>query len=154
VTDAGLVLGTFAFAFLGGMVPVLNVEIYLVGVAVALPEAGLVSLLMAATLGQVLAKALVYAAGRGGSRLSFLRRGRLEGVVSKLSASEAGTRALLLASAVFGVPPYYAVSLAAGMLRVEPAVFLLIGLGGRTLRFAAVLLLPRLFAGEGVLPAA
>jgi membrane protein YqaA with SNARE-associated domain len=45
-----------------------------------------------------------------------------------------------------GVPPLYAVAVAAGTLRLGLPTFVALGFLGRLLRFAAILLLPRLAA--------
>jgi membrane protein YqaA with SNARE-associated domain len=42
------------------------------------------------------------------------------------------------------MPPFYALSIVSGMLRVHIASFLLLGFLGRALRFAAVILMPQL----------
>ena len=52
----------------------------------------------------------------------------------------------MTASAVTGLPPFYAISVAAGVLRLRFVLFFALGLAGRTLRFAAVFVVPRLFA--------
>jgi membrane protein YqaA with SNARE-associated domain len=60
-----------------------------------------------------------------------------------------GTRrppALVFTSALTGLPPFYAVSVAAGMLGFRPGPFLAAGLAGRLLRFGAVFALPGLVA--------
>lgn len=143
MADSTLVVATFAVALVGGLVPLLNVELYLAGVAIAAPGASVVPLALAAGLGQILAKVVLYGAGLGVLRLST-RRGGLERVAARLHGGGPGARAVVFASALVGVPPLYAVAVAAGTLRLGLPAFVALGFLGRLLRFAAILLLPRL----------
>jgi len=139
MTDPVLVLATFGVALVGGLVPLVNVEVYLVGVAVAIPGASVLPLVLAAGLGQMLAKIVLYGVGLGVVRVST-RRGALERVVARLAGGGAGARTVVFASALVGVPPFYAVSVAAGTLRLGLPSFVALGFCGRILRFAAILL--------------
>jgi membrane protein YqaA with SNARE-associated domain len=56
-----------------------------------------------------------------------------------------GDERAILASALTSVPPFYAVSLAAGTVRVRFGRFFAAGCAGCLLRFAVVFALPRLF---------
>jgi membrane protein YqaA with SNARE-associated domain len=138
-------LATFAMAFVSGLVPFVNAEAGLFSYSLldSGPDALLV--VLAATLGQMTAKTLIFLSGRGAVRLPW-RRGRadFEAVAAKLSA---GRSLILFLSASLGLPPFYVVSLAAGVLKVPLAVFLATGLSGRFLRFAFVFYLPRLVRG-------
>lgn len=143
-----LVLGTFAFSLAGGIVPVLNVEAYLVSVAALAPDAPPWPIAIAAALGQMAAKSLLYLAGRGLLRLPTSRaKEKIEAATARLARAEHGSLALVTASALTGLPPFYAISVAAGVLRLHFARFFALGLAGRTVRFAAVVLVPRLFMG-------
>jgi membrane protein YqaA with SNARE-associated domain len=132
-----VLLGTFAFALAGGIVPVLNVEAYLVSLSALSPGAPVWPVALAAALGQMTAKSLLYFAGRGVVRLPLCRMAqRIEAASARLAASPHGSLAVVTASAVTGVPPFYATSVAAGVLRVRFTSFLAVGLAGRLLRFA------------------
>ena len=50
----------------------------------------------------------------------------------------------MFASALFGLPPFYVMSVAAGALRLGLPAFVALGLTGRMLRFTAIFLAPRL----------
>jgi len=63
-------------------------------------------------------------------------------------AASHGT-AVVFASALTGVPPFYAVSVAAGVVRFHFPRFLALALVGRVLRFTAVFLIPRLVSMLG-----
>jgi membrane protein YqaA with SNARE-associated domain len=101
----------------------------------------------AAALGQMTAKSLLYLAGRGLLRLPFQRTSdRIRKATARLAGAEGGAMTLVLVSALTGIPPFYGMSLAAGVLRLRFGRFLCVGCGGRFLRFAAVFALPRLWA--------
>ena len=142
---SGIYLGTFLFSLVSGVVPFLNVEVYLVSVSALSPQAGMLPVAVAASLGQMAAKSLLYLAGRGLLKLPFQRTNeRIRRVTARLAGAERGAMTLVLVSAVIGIPPFYAVSVAAGALNLRFGPFLAAGFGGRFLRFAAVFILPRL----------
>lgn len=146
---AGLCAATFAVAFLSGFVPLVNLETYLLSVAALRPGSSLPPVVLAASLGQMSAKCLLFLAGRGALALPLRHRGRALQAAAWLERRGCGP-ALVFASAFSGIPPFYLVSVAAGLLRFPLAAFLLCGTAGRLLRFSAVFLLPR--ALEVVLP--
>ncbi len=140
-------LATFATSFLSGFVPLVNVEAYLVGAAALLPACPPLVVILPTTLGQMSAKALLYLAGRGVLGLRLHERERVLALARRLEGRRGSSLALVFASALWGVPPFYVVSVAAGVMRLRAADFLLAGLAGRLLRFAAVFALPRLMGG-------
>ena len=135
---------TLAAAFLSGFLPLVNIEAYLLGAAALLPGAPPLVVVVPAALGQMVAKGLLFLGGRGLVSLPLRVRDRALAVSGRL-----GTRrppALVFTSALTGLPPFYVVSVAAGMLGFRPGPFLLAGLAGRLLRFGAVFALPGLLA--------
>lgn len=140
-------LATFAFSLLGGLVPLLNVEAYLLSVSALSPRASVWGVALAAALGQMAAKSVLYLAGRGLLRLPLPVRwaDRVAAAAARLSRAESGTATVVWASAVVGIPPFYAISVAAGALRVRFPFFFGAGLVGRFARFAAVFAIPRAF---------
>lgn len=142
-------LVTFLFSLAGGVIPLLNVEAYLLALSAVVPQAETIPVALAASLGQMLGKSLLYLAGKGLVRLPFRRSDeRIREMAARLARAEGGAMALVLASAVTGIPPFYGVSLAAGMLRMRFGRFFAVGCVGAFLRFAAVLSLARLFSGR------
>jgi membrane protein YqaA with SNARE-associated domain len=139
-----LVFATLAVAMGGGLVPVINVEAWVLGISVASPAATLVPVVLAASLGQVVAKCLLYRAG--GGAVAWSTRGdaaRVAAAVRRLEGAASRGTLLVFASALTGVPPLCATSLAAGAARFRFDRFLLLTLVGRVLRFGFVFLLPR-----------
>ncbi len=135
---------TLAAAFLSGFLPLVNIEAYLVGAAALLPGAPPLVVVLPAALGQMAAKGFLFLGGRGLVSLPSRVRDRALAASARL-----GTRrppALVFTSALTGLPPFYVVSVAAGMLGFRPGPFLLAGLAGRLLRFGAVFALPGLLA--------
>jgi len=145
MSEGSLVAATFAVALGGGLLPFVNVELYLVAVALAQPHTAALPLVVAAALGQTVAKMVLYGVGLGALRLPFFTGANGEKTRTRLARSAFGPRTVVFASALLGVPPFYAVSVAAGALRLGLLPFTLLGLAGRLLRFAAVLVAPRLW---------
>lgn len=145
-TALGTFLATFAFSLAGGIIPFLSIEAFVLTLSVASPHADLLPVALAASLGQMAAKSLVYLTGRGVVRLPLRRTGdRLRAVSARLARVDGGAMLVVLTSAVTSLPPFYAVSLAAGALRLRFGRFFAVGCAGGFLRFAAVFTLPRLF---------
>lgn len=140
----GLFLATLLVSLASGVVPLLSLEAYLLAVA-ALSPAATAPLALAAGLGQMIAKSLLY---RAGGRLGTVSLAQLEGRVrwhaGRMAGSERGALALVLASALTGFPPFYGVSFAAGMVRLRYDRFFAVGCAASVLRFALLLSLPKL----------
>jgi membrane protein YqaA with SNARE-associated domain len=150
-TALGFLVGSLVVGLVSGLVPVLNTEAYLLAVAALAPSDRLLPVVVLTTLGQMVAKSLLYLAGSGAGSPRFLgdRAARLDEVKQRLKRAPAGVAAVVFASAAAGWPPFYLVSLAAGSLRYSLARFVLVGGSGRLLRFAALVAASRLL---GVMP--
>jgi membrane protein YqaA with SNARE-associated domain len=129
-------------AVVSSLVPLVNAELLLIGLAVASPPAApLLVVVMAA--GQMVGKSVLFL---GGGRLtrstlqSRLARWRLDGCTRRARVPLVGI------SAFAGLPPFYLVSIAAPALGVTFRTFLAVGLAGRLLRFAALVTLPHVLA--------
>jgi membrane protein YqaA with SNARE-associated domain len=129
-------------ALVSSLVPVVNAELLLMGLALAAPAAApLLVVVMAA--GQMVGKSALFL---GGGRLT---RSALEGRLSRWRLDGRTRRAgapLIGMSAFTGLPPFYLVSVAAPALGVPFRTFLVMGLAGRLLRFAFLVALPPLVA--------
>lgn len=137
-------IATFGAAFLSGFLPVVNIELYIVGAAALVPGCPPLVVVVAAALGQMAAKALLFLGGRGLVRLPSGHGERALALASRLAARQGSAPALVFTSALTGLPPFYVVSVAAGLLGFRAGHFLLAGLVGRLLRFGAVFALPAL----------
>ncbi len=147
---------TLGYCVLSALVPVFNTELYLVGLAAAQPQLPWGWLALTAAVGQMIGKVIFYYAGQGTLMLpARLRRepdrqragrwthqlNRFQETAQRRPIWMAG---LMLTSALTGLPPFAAISVLAGMVKVRLATFLIIGLVGRFVRFAAVAAFPGL----------
>lgn len=146
VSPLGITLTTFLFSLAGGIVPFLNVEAYLLSLSALSPQTPVAPVVLAAALGQMTAKSLLYLTGRGLLKLPLGgKKDRIGEVAARLARAECGAMTLVLVSAVTGIPPFYGVSVGAGFLRLRFGRFLVLGCCGRMLRFAVVFMLPKFF---------
>ncbi len=143
----GEVLSLAGVAFASALVPLINIEAYLIGLG-ALTGSGSVWLLAAvAGVGQMAGKLVWYYLGANALRWGWVRRKvekpkaqeKLELWRSRTHDRPVFASALVLASAASGFPPFAIVSVLAGQLRMSLTIFLVAGIIGRTLRFAAFL---------------
>lgn len=149
ISDLGFSGSSLAVGVVSGLVPVFNTEAYLLIATAFAPSEAVVPVILLTTLGQMIAKSILYLAGGGvvSPRILGRRVARLGEMKERLERARTGASAVVFASAVTGLPPFYLVSMAAGSLRFSFARFLLVGGSGRLLRFAAVVAVPRLLAG-------
>jgi len=147
---------TFGYALVSALVPVVNAELYLVGLMAGQPQLAWWLVGLAAAAGQMVGKLAYYYAGRGTLALPARWRRRSErhstGRWSRRLARFQQTcrhrpwwtAGVLLTSSVLGVPPYLAIAVLAGMGRVPLPMFLVTGLIGRFARFGAIAASPGL----------
>ena len=85
-TALGFLLGSFVVGLVSGLVPVVNTEAYLLAVAAFAPSDRLLPVIVLTTIGQMIAKSLLYLAGSGAmsSRILGARTARLAEVKSRL----------------------------------------------------------------------
>lgn len=137
---------TVAVFVASAIFPFVNAEVAIVALGTMAPRPLLPLLLVVATLSHMAGKAVTYLAGRGAERLPFpaLQR-RVAAVRAKLDTRATAVGApLIFLSAVVGLPPFYLVTVASGVVRYPFLAFFLVGLVGRLLRFGALLYLPQL----------
>jgi membrane protein YqaA with SNARE-associated domain len=129
------------------LIPLINLEVYLVGLAAVRDSSGIWFLAVVAGIGQMVGKIVWYYLGANSLRWPWVARrvdtpkGRatLEKWQQRTHERPVIGASLLFASAVSGFPPFAIVAVLAGQLRMNLALFLLVGGVGRTLRFAAFL---------------
>ncbi len=140
----GIYAGTFAIGVASCFVPVISIEVFLVGLVIARGPGDItaaVALIALATLGQILGKLPVYFATRGLTNLEGRHRRWLERLKGWMVRTRCRPDTVLAASALLGVPPFAIASTAAGALDIPPARFSLIIGVCRALRFAALIAL-------------
>ena len=139
----------YPLAVTSAVLPWVNAELLMLS-AVPLAEnpSGLATLVCVVTAGQMTGKGAMFWIARlsQGSR-----RGRFESILgrwqTRLVRRPRSTVAVVLVSAVVGLPPFYVVSMAAGALGVAFGRFLAIGSLGRLIHFGAIAFVPHLMWG-------
>jgi membrane protein YqaA with SNARE-associated domain len=135
-----IALVCLAVAFVSAVVPWVNAELLIVGLAaVARSNQELTLFVLLASLGQMAGKCIVFSAGRRGGNAStgkaaeLLTRWR-----HRASRTPWSPVALVAISSTVGIPPFYATSAVAGALRMDVRWFLIAGTCGRIVRFGAL----------------
>ncbi|RKS05267.1 membrane protein YqaA with SNARE-associated domain [Nocardiopsis sp. Huas11] len=140
----------FLAALLGGLVPVVNIELYLVG-AVVVDDGALAAMAVAAGLGQTLGKLPYYYVGRGTISAPWLRRkaatpgrwaARVESWRVKAQERPLWGLGLVALSSFASVPPFAVIVVLAGVVRVDVWRFCVITFVTRTARFLIVVYAP------------
>ena len=144
----GIYAGTFVVCLAGGLLPLINTEVYLVGLTVlAVQDPGPLALVvLMASLGQLAAKIILYYVGYG---MFELPRGRFKAKIEAARAYAEKWRDrptwVVAVSSTVGLPPLYLVSLVAGGIRMHLARFVIVCLLGRIVHFAVVVAIARLW---------
>ncbi|MGP4017127.1 VTT domain-containing protein [Saccharopolyspora sp. 5N708] len=152
----GWLLATAGTAALGSFFPLVNIELYLLGVVSTVDGANWWALGLAAALGQVAGKTLFYFAGRGGFALGDRLRKRFEAKRSGRWAAwfekfHQRTQqrpwwglGVLCLTAVPGIPPYSLMCFLSGAAGIPLLGFLAASIVGRGLHFLIVAGAPEL----------
>ena len=126
-------------AMVSGLLPLVNAELLVMGVAATATGYALPLITAASTAGQMTSKLLLFSIARWApQRLPVRARTTLERGSAALQRRGGAGGALIFVSAITGLPPFYAMSLAAGALRVPVLTFLAAGLAGRAIHFAGI----------------
>lgn len=148
----------FGMAFASALLPVINIEAYLVGVHV-LAHANPFTTSLAAAFGQMLGKTLFWYVGAGVLNLEPIsKKGtakgkwvtRMESVQTWCQRHWWGPSAVTLVSGVVGLPPFAIWSVMAGTIRMPLWLFWVVGYVSRFVRFWLILQAPGLLP-EGLL---
>lgn len=138
---------TFGFAAISAIIPVFNMEAYIVLVFAKSHEWTALELSAVGSFGQNVGKLVWYYVARGVLDIPWLRR-RLEDPKRKATYDKWRGRVegkpwfsgvLTFVSAAIGFPPFFAIAAIAGTLRMNVVVFFIAGLAGRTLFFWGLL---------------
>ena len=146
-----LLLLTFGFGALSAIIPIFNMEAYVVVVYAKAPHSSLASsafvLAAVGSLGQNVGKMIWFYAARGALNFPWLQK-RLEDPKRKASYEKWRAQVegrpvfsgvLTFISAAIGIPPFFVMAAVAGSLRMNVFVFFVAGLFGRVLFFWAIL---------------
>lgn len=156
LTVIGLISTAFGVSVASALLPLISVEVFLVGLVLEGPHVPWWALALVITVGQMGGKLLYFYAAQGVIRLpSFLHRktskeskGRWRGWLHRFRDScqhrPMWTSTVLLVSATASLPPYAATAVVAGWARIPLATFLITGFVGRFARFGALAVAPGL----------
>jgi membrane protein YqaA with SNARE-associated domain len=143
---SNIYLATFVYCFASGLVPIFNTEIYLMSISALAPNASAWPVTIIATSGQLISKTLVYLAGRGIIHLPLKRYERkMEEIGEKFDKWKSAPYLFVFISGLIGIPPLYAVTFFAGLIKLDFIKFFITGFLGRFIRFAIAVQLPQLF---------
>jgi membrane protein YqaA with SNARE-associated domain len=147
-----LLLGTFAYCLASAVLPFLPAEAWVGGLAVhGVGGAAIAPFALAAAAGQMLGKTALFLAARGAVDSAWLRRRTAAGHRPSVRWArwcdaarrhEWAAAGLCGLSAFAGLPPFLAVSVLLGTLRMRLLTFVLVGLAGRFARFGLILAAP------------
>jgi membrane protein YqaA with SNARE-associated domain len=140
----GIYAASFVVGFVSGLVPFINSELFLLAVSTLAKRPGLMQVALLTALGQMVAKTILFYAGRGVLKINMGKYQRkIEAVQEKFVRWENKTDALIFLSATVGFPPFYVVSFVAGALKLNVIKFFIAGFLGRGIRFAAIVYFPQ-----------
>lgn len=137
-------LTTVGVCVVSALIPLVNAEIYLLSVVALAPAGMALPLALAATIGQMIGKTVMYFAAQGALRLpGKWMQGRLAAAEGWLRERRSIGGLALISSATTGIPPFYAMTVACGILRFRFSYFLAVGFVGRLVRFSLLVLVPQ-----------
>jgi membrane protein YqaA with SNARE-associated domain len=141
---------TILLALLGSsvasaLVPVVNAEALVLVAAAAVPHELVAVVATMGAAGQMAGKVVLYRGGRGVGVRASARSGRAAETAARLRDRPGALTLLYFLSAVLGLPPFYLMSLVAGIASLQFGVFLVLGFLGRFIRFYALAAVPGLF---------
>jgi len=144
VTALGIYAGTLVVGVLSGLIPIINGELYLIGVVLLTGKVWpAIALALLVAAGQMIAKVVLFKAAHGATELgkdSKLGR-KIEKARVKVDKWREKPLAVTFVSAITGLPPFYVVTLLAGALGVRFSTFMVLGIIGRVVRFVAIALI-------------
>ena len=146
ISNYGLYSGTYFICVISGFVPIVNVEIFLIFVSTFFSKSLFLPVLLLATIGQMTAKAVLFFSGMGFVKLSLKRyENKIDDAMVKMQKWKSKTDLFIFLSALTGVPPFYIITIAAGIIRLNFFRFFICGFMGRLIRFGVLMLFPQFF---------
>ena len=142
-----LLLATFAMGVLSAIVPLINMEAYIAGIAALLGNINIWLVALVAGFGQAIGKIPWYEVSRRSMDWSYIRkkmeqpdwRRRYDKVKATTDNRPWVGIALLFASSLIAIPPLAITAVLAGQLEFNRLAFYATITIGRTLQFAALL---------------
>lgn len=145
-------LATFGLCIASGLIPLINGELVLIGFILKAPVQSVAmtgGLVLAAGMGQMIAKIVMYYVGKGAFKLSKKKEGKFTKAIKKyqhkMEENASAPSMLLFVSAFIGLPPFYVISILAGTFNIPFMRFFLLGSVGRIMHFAVVAFFPEIW---------
>ena len=130
-------------ASVGSVLPLSPTEPALIAIAAVSPPGLMLPLIIAATVGHMSGKALVYVGSqRAGEWLPAKYAQAMERARPRMARRRRSQYLMVAVSGMLGLPPFYGVTVLCGVLRIPFAGFVLAGSVGRGLRFGALVAMP------------
>lgn len=136
--SGALIGGAFVSSVISGLVPIVNGEVVVAGAALAATPDARLSLLVVCAAGQMLAKTCLYGLARWSPERLPPRARQALARAREMRLGRRSAALVVLTSACIGLPPFYLVTLAAGALRLSPALFVIAGTAGIVARYAVI----------------
>lgn len=145
LTPENLYLSTFVLCFISGFVPLVNAEAVVIAAAAFSGQEMILEIAIISAFGQMIAKGILYFAGRGVLNIPMGKyEAKLAEVEQKFERWRGKSDLFIFLSASVGFPPFYVVSILAGVVKHNFYRFFLFGMAGRTIRFGLLALFPHL----------
>ena len=140
--------GALIIGFIGGIFPLVSVELFVGAMALVLGDPWrMVLVAVLATAGQMASTALRYWMGRGVAKVP--KGKRVEAAFARAKARidkwQDKPLAIIAISALVGFPPFYFVAILAGTFKMSFKAIMIVGGIARLLRMLLVALIPLLF---------
>ena len=134
-----LLFGAFA------LLPVMATEPLLIGIPALVPPAMVIPMTLLATATHMAAKTLVLLGSRKVDRVVPKRyQASLHRTCARLEGHRRLQLGTVFLSAVTGLPPFYVVTMACGVVRMSLRAYLVAGMAGRAMRFGAIVAAPQM----------
>ncbi len=147
ITKFGIFLGTLILSFFSGFLPFINIEAFLVWFSLTQNKNLFLVIVTLVTIGQMLAKSIMYYGGRGIIKLPLKKyEQKIEKTKEKFKEKKNHIFIFNFLSSFTGFPPFYIVSILNGTFKIDFLKFLIPGSIGRFLRFLVVILFPFLLS--------
>ncbi len=142
---------TLLGGFLTAFIPGVTAEVLLVSALLLGPGYLAIPCAVSVSVGQILGKAALYLLSSGAFRLPWLVSSeKVQKATARLERAGKTMGVIVFTSAVTSFPPFTAITVGAGALRVNFPLFLCLGFAGRMVRFTSLAFFPGL--AQGVLP--
>ncbi|PRX51060.1 membrane protein YqaA with SNARE-associated domain [Prauserella shujinwangii] len=162
---------TLGVAFGSAVVPLISVEVFVLGLVTSDPDLPWPAVAAVVAVGQIAGKLLYYLAARGSIHLPRFLHDRLhrerppsprrdawrlrtkrlrrwvEALRERCHRHPHWMTSTYGVSSVLGLPPFMATTVLAGLVRMRMSTFVAAGLVGRFLRFSVLAAAPAVFAG-------